>query len=153
MARGTEIQCWRKHMDNVLLEQLLQALALVVANMAGVAFVAIARALLSWIKVKVGSDKYDYLLMGAKTIVRFIEQSAAWDELLADGSLKKERALVELSEWAGSRGLPVTYELLDRIIEEAVNVMNAEIGKLDPMEPIVGFSTVPGHPTPLDAIS
>jgi hypothetical protein len=57
-------------------------------------------------------------------VVNFLEQSGLADELLSEGARKKEAALAYLTQFAEDKNLPFDYELLDRIIEDAVFRMN-----------------------------
>jgi len=114
-----------------LVANLIEALALALAGVISVMVAGLAKIAISYIKVKMTAEQYDFLKKGAATIVRFIEQTALWDDLLLEGSAKKERAMLLITVWARENGIPLTYELLDRIIEEAVNIMNNEMGDVE----------------------
>ena len=118
-------------MLDILVANLIEALALVLAGIVSVVIAGFGKIAIAYIKAKMTSEQYDFLKKGAATIVRFIEQTALWDDLLKEGSAKKERAMLLITEWAHEHGIPLTYELLDRIIEEAVNIMNSELGEVD----------------------
>jgi hypothetical protein len=102
-------------------------------TVASVAMVAIAlgfvKVVIGWFRVKLGADQYAFLKEVAKTTVRYIEQSAKWDKALNDGSVKKGTALLMLSQTAKDLGIPVAPDMLDRVIEEAVNIMKADVGE------------------------
>jgi len=118
-------------MLDFLVANLIEALALVLAGIISVVVAGVGKMVIVWLKSKMAVEQYDFLKSGAATIVRFIEQTSLWDNLLADGTAKKERAMLLVTEWAYEHDIPLTYELLDRIIEEAVNIMNAELGEVD----------------------
>jgi hypothetical protein len=58
----------------------------------------------------------------AETIVRSIEQSPAYSEYTSGE--KKQRAMMELSTWFDSQQIEVSVEIIDMLIEAAVQVMN-----------------------------
>lgn len=122
-------------MLDFLVANLIEALALALAGVISVVVAGLAKIVIGYIKAKMTAEQYDFLKQGAATIVRFIEQTSLWDDLLADGTAKKERAMLLVTEWAYENGIPLTYELLDRIIEEAVNIMNSEMGDVSNGEP------------------
>jgi len=114
-----------------LVQNLIEALALVLVGIITTAIAVVGRAAIGYIKSKMTAETYAFLKSGAATIVRFIEQSSLWDDLLSDGAAKKERAMLLVTAWAREHKIPLTYDLLDRIIEEAVNIMNSELGDVD----------------------
>ena len=128
-------------MLDFLVANLIEALALALAGIISVVVAGVGKIVIGYIKAKMTAEQYDFLKQGAATIVRFIEQTALWDDLLADGSAKKERAMLLVTEWAAEHGIPLTYELLDRIIEEAVNIMNHETGEING-DPVAGLVEV-----------
>jgi len=62
----------------------------------------------------------------ASTIVRSLEQNPAFSDL--PGSLKKERSIVALTDYAEKIGLPVDHTFVDKTIEEAVQIMKTQLG-------------------------
>ena len=114
-------------MLEVLVQNLIEALALALAGVIATAIGLAAKWAIAYIKAKMSAEQFSFLKEGAQAIVRYIEQTALWDELLADGAAKKENALLLVTEWAQENGIPLSYELADQIIEEAVNIMNNEL--------------------------
>ena len=121
-------------MLDLLVQNLIQALTLVLAGILATAVAAAARIAIKFLKSKLTAEQYGFLKEGATTVVRYIEQTSAWNSLLADGAAKKEAALLQLTAWAEGHGVPLTYDLADRIIEEAVNIMNSELAEIEVIE-------------------
>jgi hypothetical protein len=107
-------------------------LALITAVIGILAFAA--RGLITvgvaYLNSKVGVQKTDMLKSFVVTTVRFLEQSPVFKELT--GAEKKERAIVEITQWCIKNNLPVDRAFVDKVIEEAVHVMNEN--KLGPEE-------------------
>lgn len=116
-----------------MLEQATQEI-IVYAIAAIVAFIAftfkqLVGAGLSYLRIRIGKDSFNRLVDLGDMVVRYLEQSPVFKEF--DGARKKELARIEmmrLAEWAK---IDLDPELADRIIEAAVQKMNAENGKLD----------------------
>lgn len=103
---------------------LLEVLVTSLASLLAAALIYGIRQGLGFIKLKTSESQYGFLQSAAKTVVRFLEQTGVIDELLQEGARKKEAALVLLENFAKEHGIPVSYELLDTLIEEAVQIMN-----------------------------
>lgn len=110
-----------------LFATLLEALVPVVATIVSAAVVYTLRRGLEFLKLKLSAEQYSFLQSATKTVVRFLEQAGLIDELLKEGAAKKEAALNLLANFAKEHGIPVSYELLDTLIEEAVQIMNEAI--------------------------
>jgi hypothetical protein len=80
-----------------------------------------------YLSVKTGLEKTELIKELSFNVVRALEQSNLY--LLLDGEQKKERALAELELLTKRYNLNVDFDTLDRMIEAAVQVMNAEIQK------------------------
>ena len=76
-----------------------------------------------YLEQKLGSATYKFVKDYAATTVRFLEQTPIFKELT--GPEKKEYAITELVIWCQQHNLPVDHDLIDKVIEEAVNVMNS----------------------------
>jgi hypothetical protein len=118
------------------MDQFLQPLvtnlfdALIVA-LAGVLVFALKQGIglgMEYLKMKLGLDQLNLLKQQAAAIVRWLEQSPIFKDF--DGPAKKERAIIEFVQWANAHGLPVTHDEIEKLIEEAVQMMNAEIGPI-----------------------
>ena len=81
------------------------------------------KALTDYLAIKTGNETLDLLKGLAQTIVLALEQS--FKEL--DSTAKKERALAMLQAEADTRGIKVEFEQVDKVIEEAVALMNQTI--------------------------
>jgi hypothetical protein len=80
----------------------------------------------AYLEEKAGTDKFLMLKELAVTIVRSLQQTEAFKDL--DGSEKKQKALVFLYNQASALGIEIDTELLSHMIEEAVQMMKAELG-------------------------
>ena len=107
--------------------ELLDVIVKAVATLLAAGLVYGIRQGLGFIKLKTSESQYGFLQSAAKTVVRFLEQTGVIDELLREGARKKEAALVLLENFANEHGIPVSYELLDTLIEEAVQIMNEAV--------------------------
>jgi hypothetical protein len=112
----------------IFLEAVAPAAAAATVALAVQAIVAIAKYVVPLIKQKMGESQFALAKDTVKMIVRAIEQSPAYSEW--DGAAKKQRAIVSISNWFESKGLPITAELLDGLIESAVQEMNSDLGEL-----------------------
>jgi hypothetical protein len=124
-------------MDPQLIQNLI--VDVVLAFIGFVAFTArgLVQVGIEYLRAKVGDRNFDSLLSYADMTVRFIEQSPAFQEL--DGDKKKELAIVELLKFCEQNKLPVDRALIDKTIESAVQIMNAEKGKIEmPAVPLPG---------------
>ena len=83
---------------------------------------------LEYLKVKVGSEKFQILAGYAERVVRSLEQMGLTLEY--SGEEKKAFALSLLRKFADKFSIEYDEELLDTLIEAAVQVMNAEIPTL-----------------------
>ena len=115
--------------DEILIE-LLDVVVKAVATLLSVGIVYAIRQGLGFLKLKTSESQYSFLRTAAKTVVRFLEQTGIIDELLREGARKKEAALILLENFAKEHGIPVSYELLDTLIEEAVQIMNEALEEL-----------------------
>lgn len=108
----------------VLFQNLLEATVLALAGILTTVAVVLARRALTYLKTKLSLDQYAFLQSATKTVVRFLEQSGFTNDLLKEGAKKKEAALALLTNFAEEHQIPVSYEFLDTLIEEAVQTMN-----------------------------
>jgi hypothetical protein len=113
-------------MEEIFVE-LLDVIVKALATLLSAGLVYAIRQGLGFLRLKTSESQYSFLQTAAKTVVRFLEQTGVIDELLKEGARKKEAALVLLENFAKEHGIPVSYELLDTLIEEAVQIMNEAI--------------------------
>jgi hypothetical protein len=76
------------------------------------------------IEAKVGHDQLETLLSFGAVTVRWLEQHPAFT--MMEGAKKKELAILEISKYAQSKRIPITSEMIDRVIEASVHIMNGE---------------------------
>lgn len=79
----------------------------------------------AWLKAKMGNEQYTFARDFVTSVVRSLEQQGY---LNLDGAGKKERAVVLVTQKLQEMGIPVSADVIDMMIEEAVQVMNAELG-------------------------
>jgi hypothetical protein len=76
-----------------------------------------------YLEQKLGSATFGFIKDYVNTTVRFLEQTPIFQDLT--GPEKKEKAVTEVVIWCQEHSLPVDHDLIDKLIEEAVNVMNS----------------------------
>lgn len=108
-----------------VLQMLLEAVVLAVVSIGAIYLKQGLAAGVAYLQNKLGSEQFSTLKAFATTAVRSIEQSPIYTDF--DGAKKKELAINAIAEWANSKGLPITFELIDKVIEEAVQVMNTGV--------------------------
>lgn len=112
----------------LLLPPVVTILATAFTGLIVQAIIALAKYYIPFMKEKVGETQFALWRDTASLIVRSIEQSPAFIEFT--GAEKKQRAMMNLASWFEGRGIPVTVELIDSLIEAAVQQMNAEINPI-----------------------
>jgi len=98
---------------------------LTILGFIGMGILAYASSASSMFRVQRARERYTLLQLGAMTVVRYVEQMAYLEAFL-DGDLKKAKALGIFDEWTTENGLDISFDVADRLIEEAVNVLTAE---------------------------
>jgi hypothetical protein len=83
-----------------------------------------------FLEMKFDGERLDFLKEHAMSVVRYLEQTGVLGELTGDD--KKARALAWLHSILEEKGVKVDFDEMDRLIEEAVQKMNAELAK-DPL--------------------
>ena len=120
-------------MNEVLIQNLILAVAMALVGFIAYLLRQLAGIGISYLQLKLGKDRLDLLKSITVTVVRDIEQSLVTAGY--DGSQKKQLAIATITKWAEAHGLPIDDELIDRAIEEAVQIMNLEFGKGVPLLP------------------
>jgi hypothetical protein len=110
-------------MDPTLFQSLLSALVLAVVGLLTYAGRKVIDLADVYVKSKVSKDNFDLMKGYAETTVRFFEQSPVFKDLV--GEKKKELAILQISTWAKSNHLPIDVAFIDKLIEEAVNLVKA----------------------------
>ena len=71
-----------------------------------------------YMQSKMSASQWDFLKSQATTAVKWLEQSPAFSG--AEGAKKKEAAVMYVLNAAEKAGIPMTHELADKLVEEAV---------------------------------
>lgn len=111
---------------SLVLPPVVTILATAIVGLITQVIVAVAKYYIPLLQEKIGNEQFTLWKETASLIVRSIEQSPAFIEFNSED--KKHRAMMELSNWFENRGIPVTVDLIDKLIEAAVQEMNSEIG-------------------------
>lgn len=106
-------------------QNLLQALIVAIAAVGVYVIKLGASKLVAYLEAKIGQTETERLRSMAVTIVKALQQSPAFENL--GGEQKKEMAIVQITQWAEQHKLPIDREYIDRVIEEAVLTMKAEL--------------------------
>ena len=77
------------------------------------------------LKVKLGDSQFALLEGYTRMVVRWLEQSGI--KLNYTGEEKKAIAVVAITEFAKKLNIPIDADLVDKLIEAAVNIMNGEL--------------------------
>ena len=94
-----------------------------------IAVVKLYKPTLKLIENKIGKEEFERLSAQVSILVRFAEQIGK--QLGWDGSAKKQMVTLALQKFAASIGADISDEEIDRLIEGAVYILNAETGKHD----------------------
>ena len=76
-----------------------------------------------YLQSKMSVAQWDFLKSQASTAVKAFEQSPAYSGL--EGAKKKELAVYYILHQAEAAKIPMTYELADKLVEEAVHDMKS----------------------------
>jgi hypothetical protein len=117
------------------IQQIVTALVMACVLVTTTAVGLLAKKGLAYLQVKLGSSQLDSLKGIAQLVVRSLEQNPVFKDL--DPATKKEKAVLAISTWCEKNKVPVTYEFVDSLIEEAVQLMNSEIRKYISTEDLV----------------
>jgi len=77
------------------------------------------------LKVKLGDSQFALLEGYTRMVVRWLEQSGI--KLNYTGEEKKAIAVVAITEFARKLNIPIDADLVDKLVEAAVNIMNGEL--------------------------
>jgi hypothetical protein len=91
-----------------------------------------------YVASKTSETSFAFLKAQAATAVKWLEQSPAFTG--AEGARKKEAAVVFIMQIADKAGIPMTHELADRLIEEAVFDMKQRADNLVDAEALVSLA-------------
>lgn len=88
-----------------------------------VAITIIVRYAVPWLKLQIEESQYAQVIEVVEEAVRAAEQTIRKS---GQGTIKKERVVEFLHTWLKSKGITMTYEQIDNLIEAAVYAMNHE---------------------------
>jgi hypothetical protein len=86
-----------------------------------------------YLKAKIGAGKFAWVKSFIATMVHAYEQNPLFSRL--EGEQKKEAILAQITQFCQANKIPVTHEMLDMWLEEAVHLMNA--GYVEIVEPLL----------------
>ena len=114
-------------MLEALVQDLVGSLSLLIAGVIATLIGMGIKSLNAYLKTRMSVENLAFLKGVASTIVRYVEQSAAFQEIKLQGADKKQRALMMFSEYCAENDIPLDYGFMDKLIEEAVNLMNSMV--------------------------
>lgn len=91
-----------------------------------------------YVASKTNEASFAFLKSQAATAVKWLEQSPAFTG--EEGAKKKEAAVMLILQVADKAGIPMTHELADKLIEEAVFDMKERADKLVDAEALVSLA-------------
>lgn len=77
------------------------------------------------LKVKLGDSQFALLEGYTRMVVRWLEQSGI--KLNYTSEEKKAIAVVAITEFAKKLNIPIDADLVDKLVEAAVNIMNGDL--------------------------
>lgn len=119
------------------LQYLLYALIIVLLVAAGWGGKALLKIAETFLKNKIGAQNFEMLKNFATIAVRAIEQSPEFKELV--GQDKKSIAITMIFDFAQSNNLPVSIDLVECLVEAAVQIMNGEKPDIAEFAEVVGI--------------
>jgi cytidylate kinase len=109
------------------LQPVVDALAIAIVTVLCVVIKQIGNSVAAYAAAHVSSTQLAELKSAAQTAVRFVEQSPVFKNF--DGAKKKELAIIDINQYCQAHNIPVTSATVDKVTEEAVQIMNTELGK------------------------
>ena len=113
-------------MDQELVVRLIEIVVLALVGVLALGARGLVTVGIKYLEGKVGVDNFATAQSFVMTIVRAVEQSPEFRDLL--GSEKKEQVILRVSQWLQDSGIAISEEQLDKLIESAVQIMQAEYG-------------------------
>lgn len=107
------------------IQNLLEAAAIALIGIIAYGARALITVGVEYLKTRLSASQYQLLQAFAATTVRTFQQSPAFENL--DSEKKKELAIIAVTQYAEGHHLPISRELCDKVIEEAVQVMKTEL--------------------------
>ena len=116
-------------MNPEIMQQLVLAVALAIVSLIAFAFRSFLALGITYLRSKIGESDFQRIRSYADVVVKMLEQSPAFESF--DGAKKKELAILAVLQFAEKNRLPVDRGLCDKVIEAAVQEMNAQVGKIE----------------------
>ena len=85
-----------------------------------IAIIVLCRYAIPFIKSKIGAEKYNLAISYVTAVV------AAMQQTLTDNNIKKETAVEKVREFLAEKGISLTEEQIDTLIEGAVKNLKLE---------------------------
>lgn len=111
-------------MDQELLVRIVEIVVLAIVGILALGARGLVTVGIKYLENKVGVENFSTAQSMVMTVVRAVEQSPEFSELL--GSAKKEQVILRASQWLQEAGIVVSEEQLDKLIESAVQIMQSE---------------------------
>lgn len=105
------------------LSSIITQIVILVIGALGAALLYYTKLGVEYLKAKIGSEKYTMLKNLVVTLVKSYAQNPVFGTF--DNTQKKEAVIAQLSAYCAEKGIPITYEMLDQYVEEAVKDMKA----------------------------
>ena len=86
-----------------------------------------------YLESKMSVNQWDFLKSQASTAVKYLEQSPAFSG--EEGAKKKQAAVMYMLDVCEKAKIPMTFDLADKLIEEAVHDMKATTGEMFDLGP------------------
>jgi hypothetical protein len=115
-------------MDPQLIQNLIVDVILALVGVLAFGARGLVQVGIEYLHAKLGDQNFKSISSYADMTVRFLEQSPAFQELTGDK--KKELAIIEILKFCEQKKLPVDRTLIDKVIESAVQIVNAEKSKI-----------------------
>ena len=110
-------------MNPEIFQQLILAVALAIVSLIAFAFRSLLSLGITYLRAKLGESNFQRARDYADVVVKMLEQSPAFSQF--DGAKKKELAILSVLQWSEKNHLPIDRELCDKVIEAAVQELNA----------------------------
>ena len=115
------------------IQSILSQIVILIIGALGAAALYYTKLGVEYLKGKIGVAAYlkakDFLV----TLVKAYEQNPVFGNF--DGAAKKEAVLARITQYCQANNIPITHEMLDAWIEEAVHDMNASVIEITGDEP------------------
>ena len=108
-----------------VLQSILTQIVIIILGILGAAALYYIKLGADYLKSKIGTDNYAKAKSLIATLVHAYEQNPAFASF--DGAAKKEAVLAQITQYCETNKIPVTHQMLDMWLEEAVHVMNSDI--------------------------